>query len=171
MKVRGVVSNVDDPMSLGRIKARIIGYTSPTDETPWSYPCSVMAGPGYGFFCLPIVGDEVYLEQTSGGEWVWLGFCWSVRSSKPSDGTATVRVFRTPVGHQIKIDEAGDIKLEHSNGSFMVMKQNGDIEVTATGNILLNDNGTCKAVNTESICMYTGTPHPQGSKTVYTEKP
>lgn len=171
MKTRATVIDVDDPRQVGRIRVKLIGYAAGSDESAWCWPCSPMAGPGYGFYCLPVVGDEVWVEQTAEKDWVWTGFYWSDRKAKPTDGTADVRLIRTPIGHQLKIDEAGDIEIRHSNGSIAVLRQNGDIEVTATKNILLNDNGTTRAVNTMSICNYTGTPHPQGSRTVFTEKP
>lgn len=173
MKFRGIVKDVKDPKDFGRIRVELVGYDKGGSITPWCWPCSVFAGPGYGFYCMPVSGDEVYVEKTVDGDFVWVGFCWSGRNKKPDDGKAPdVRVFRTPVGHQLKFDESGDIKLDHSNGSFIVIRQNGNIEIMATGkDVWINDNGIVKCVNTMSICSFTGLVHPQGSKSVYSEKP
>lgn len=171
MKRRGIVKDVSDPKEFGRIKVQVIGYDESGNMTPWCYPCSSLAGPGYGFFCLPQIGDEVYVEKTEANDWVWTGFCWTDRNKKPTEGTKDVRIFKTPAGHKLSFDESGDINLEHSSGSFVRLKQNGDIEVMAEKNVLINDNGTVRSVNTRSICAFTGLPHPQGSRTVFTEKP
>jgi uncharacterized protein involved in type VI secretion and phage assembly len=172
LKKRGTVIDVADPKEFGRIKVQLIGYDSGGNFTPWCWPCSPFAGPGYGFYCLPVVGDEVYVENTEDGRWVWSGFCWTERNAKPADGTADVRVMRTPVGHQLKLDENGDVEIEHSGGSKITIKQNGDIELSAPdGKILMNSSCLARGVNTLSICSFTGLPHPQGSRSVYTEEP
>ena len=171
MKTRGLVKNVEDPSNYGRIRVELIGYDPPTNVTPWCWPCTPFAGPGYGFYCLPVIGDEVYVEKTDEDNWVWTGFCWTSRNPIPADGTKDVRLFRTPIGHQMKFDENGDIEIEHNSGSVITLKLNGDIEIMADKDVKINDAGTVRCVNTLSICAFTGLPHPQGSRTVFTEKP
>lgn len=189
MKLRAKVIDVADPNQYGRIRVQLIGYDEAGNETPWCWPCSPFAGPGYGFYCLPEIDDEVYVERLETSEWIWVGFHWSGRNPKPTDGTAKVRVFQTKAGHQLKFDEEGSVKLTHSseshidmksngdiellheNGSQVILRANGDVEIQATKNVLINDNGQVRAVNTRAICSYTGLPHPQGSRTVFTEKP
>ena len=158
MKRRATVIDVSDPEDYGRIRARVHGFGDDHNETPWCWPCSALAGPSYGFFCLPQVGDEVWVEQTAEKDWVWTGFFWSGRHPKPADGAAPdVRVFRTPGGHQVKFDEAGNVEIVHGKGATIVLKPNGDIELNGSlGNV----------VRTCDICAYTGAPHVKGSSTV-----
>lgn len=169
MKMRATVIDVNDPRQVGRIRVQLVGYAEDNCESAWCWPCSPMAGPGYGFFCLPVVGDEVWVEQTAEKDWVWTGFYWSDRKAKPTEGTADVRLIRTPVGHQLKFMESGDIEIRHSNGSTATLKADGNVEIFAEKDILLN--GTEKVVTTGCICNYDGRPHPQGSKTVKAEGP
>jgi hypothetical protein len=183
LKYQAVVTDVNDARQLGRIKARLRGFGDGLQYavTPWSYPCSPLAGPGYGFFCLPQVGDEVWVEQASNGLWVWTGFFWSGRHEKPEAGEAPdVRVLRTPAGHQVKLDEAGDIEITHANGNVIALRQDGDIDVTvsgacnvtASGKVVVDGsnvelNGSLgDVVTTKHICAFTGGPHVLGSTTV-----
>lgn len=141
-KRRAIVVDVTDPQSLGRIRGRLLMATDPNHATtPWCWPCSPLAGPGFGFYCLPQVGDEVWVEMAEGGVWIWAGFSWRGTIMKPEDGSATVRVFRTPAGHEISFDESGDVRVANAGGSAVVLKLNGDVEIEAAGNILLGGNG------------------------------
>jgi hypothetical protein len=169
--MKGQVTRVDDPDDRGRIQVRLSGHHREANETPWAFPCSPFAGPGYGWYCLPVIDDEVLVARTVDGTWIWLGFFWTGRAPKPTDGEAPdVRVFRTPVGHQLKFDEAGDVELIHSNGSVMTMRQNGDIEVYAAADIHLNGDAF-NVVDTNCTCPMTGVSHKQGSSTVFSKGP
>lgn len=133
MKRRGIVTDVEDPRSLGRIRVKLIGFDQAGDSTPWCWPCSPFAGPGYGFCYLPVPSNEVYVEQTDEGDWVWTGFCWTTdRNPRPTDATKNVRLIQTPTGHRIKLDEDGDIEISHGNGAFLTLKPNGDIELNGS---------------------------------------
>ena len=187
IKRRAAVTNVDDPKSLGRIRVRLVAFGDGDrlNETPWCWPCTPLAGDGYGFFCLPQVGDEVWVEPTADGGWVWVGFYWSGRRAKPSEGNADVRVLRTPAGHQIKLDESGDLEITHANGNVVALRGSGDIDVTVSGACNITSDGktivnaekielngaTGKVVTTDCLCSYTGAPHTQGSNTVKAEGP
>lgn len=182
VKMRAVVTDVGDPKDLGRIKVELVGFGDGArlNETPWCWPCVALAGDGYGFFCLPQVGDEVWVEKTADDKWVWTGFFWSGRHAKPTLGNAQSRVLRTPAGHQLKLDDAGDIEITHANGNLVALRENGDIDVTVSGacnvtasgkvvvdgsRIELNGSGG-DVVTTKHNCSYTGGPHVLGSTTV-----
>ncbi len=176
MKDKATVIDIADPKSLGRIRVALQD-DSDTGLTPWCWPCVPFAGPGYGFYCLPQVGDEVWVEQAAGGEFVWTGFYWNGRNQKPESGSADKRVLRTPVGHELLFDENGAIEVRHADGSTVVLEAGGDITVTASGKAIVTadqvelngDSGN--VVTTECICSYTGQPHPQGSKSVKAKGP
>ena len=177
MKRRAIVTDVTDPKGWGRIQVSLVGFGDSVSDkqhnrSPWCWPCSALAGPGYGFYCLPEIDDEVWVESTADNSWVWTGFYWSARNPKPSDGSQSTRLFRTPAGHQIKLDEDGSVELLHSNGSTVELKTSGDINVIATGDVVVNggnvklngDSGD--VVTTSHICAFTGGPHVLGSQTV-----
>jgi len=60
---RGVVTRVDDPRKLGRVKVRVPGLLDP--ESAWCLPMGVGNGPERGVFFVPNVGSEVavFLHQ------------------------------------------------------------------------------------------------------------
>jgi hypothetical protein len=93
----------------------------------------MLAGDGFGFYCLPEVGDSVYLQRTEDGSWVWMGFCWDGTKVPPTEGTTTVRVFKTPSGHKMTFDENGDIELEHSNGVKLTITSEGNLQLGSSG--------------------------------------
>lgn len=157
-KYKGTVKNINDPDGLGRIKVQIAGFEHSFDETPWSYPASPFAGPGYGFYCLPQAGDEVLVEMAADGTWIWTGFLWTGRNPVPEEGSADDRLFKTPSGHILRFTEGGDINIENSTGSRVTLKSDGTVEVNGS---------TSYIVTTNSLCPYLGGPHFQGS---FTEK-
>lgn len=131
-KQRAVVIDIQDPEKLGRIRARLVGAQSGANITPWAWPCSPLASNGSGFFCMPVVGDRVWVEVAADGSWVYTGFCWTASHAVPEDGSDQSRVFKTPAGHQIKFDDAGDIEITHSTGSRIVLSANGNVTVAVT---------------------------------------
>jgi Type VI secretion system/phage-baseplate injector OB domain len=158
VKHRAIVSKVNDPKELGRVKVKIAGFDYGHDETAWCYPCASLAGSGYGVFMLPRVGDEVWVElDASGQTWIYTGFYWSGRKTKPSDGAAEVRVIKTPGGHLLKFDDAGDVELSHEAGAKIVLKSNGDVVING---------GSYGVVTEDSICPFTASPHKQGCGSV-----
>ena len=50
---RGVVTNVNDPEKLGRIRAKVHELLGDTDETDWASPCVPFGGEGAGWLMLP----------------------------------------------------------------------------------------------------------------------
>lgn len=75
-KYRGIVTNVNDPKNMGRIKAQVPAVTGDS-ETVWCLPCLPYAGNGYGLKFLPSVGDCVWIEFERGkvNYPIWTG-CW-----------------------------------------------------------------------------------------------
>ncbi|HXM58293.1 MAG TPA: phage baseplate assembly protein V, partial [Candidatus Dormibacteraeota bacterium] len=54
-KYRGIVSDNQDPLMIGRVKARVPDVTG-DDETGWALPCAPFGGSATGFFAIPAVG-------------------------------------------------------------------------------------------------------------------
>jgi hypothetical protein len=78
---RGIVSNVNDPLGLGRIKAKVHELLGDTGETDWASYCSPFGGGGHGWFFLPSAGtpgagDPIWImfEARNLNRPVWVGF-------------------------------------------------------------------------------------------------
>ncbi len=144
---RGKVFKTDDPGELGRIKVKLLGFAELADITPWCVPCASLAGPSYGQFFIPQIGDEVFVGLTADGQWFYMGSHWSGNNPKPDDGAPDVQVLRLKGGQQLKFDSAGNIEIDCP----------GDVKVKGDSSLV---------VSKECICNYTGGPHPQGVTTV-----
>jgi uncharacterized protein involved in type VI secretion and phage assembly len=86
-KYRGKVQNNVDPYLSGRVQV-----TAPAvlgDAVAWALPCAPFAGPGVGFFAMPPVGANVWVEFEGGNPEVpiWSGCFWA-----PGDFPATMAV-------------------------------------------------------------------------------
>ena len=81
-KYRGVVTDINDPKGVGRIKVRVPSVTG-NSETGWCLPCFPCSGNGHGVTFLPNVGDNVWVEFERGkvNYPIWTG-CWL-----PTEGT------------------------------------------------------------------------------------
>src|SRR5262245_66415166 len=64
--VIGVVSNVADPDSLGRVKVKY-PWLKDDSESPWARVVSFMAGPSRGGVFRPDTGDEALVLFDPGG--------------------------------------------------------------------------------------------------------
>ena len=142
MKYRAAVIDISDPHDLGRIRVAITSFGKKANQTPWVWPCSPFAGSMYGWFFLPQIGDEVWVEQSADQDWIYTGFYWTDRTPKPEAGSIDNRVLRTPAGHQLEFQETGEVKLTHAGGSAIVLKQNGDISLEVADGQTVNLGGT-----------------------------
>jgi uncharacterized protein involved in type VI secretion and phage assembly len=158
MKQRAIVIDVGDPQNWGRIRAQLIGYDPAHSKTPWMWPCSPFAGNGFGFYFLPEVGDEVWIEKTVEGEFVFTGFAWSERKPVPTDGARAKRVLVTPAGHRVILDDEGDI-------TITARDDGAEVKIKADGTITLNGTDG-DVVTTDHICAFTGYGHPKGTTKV-----
>ena len=118
-KFRGVVTGNDDPLGQGRIEVKVPAVLG--DRTLWAMPCVPYAGPGVGLLALPPVGAGVWVEF-EGGERahpIWAGCFWA-ENELPADSDPTTAVLKTP-GATIRITHAGDIEIETSGGTKLVL--------------------------------------------------
>ncbi len=163
--VIGVVSNLEDPLKLGRIR---VTYPHLDDQaSDWARLVSLMAGSERGTFFRPEVGDEVLLAFEHGDPrrpYV-LGSLWSKTDVPPKDdGDAKKnnwRFVRSRSGHLLKFDDTKGkekIEIEDKSGKHRLVIEDaddkiriecdsGDIEVTAgSGNVVVK----AKAVQVEA---------------------
>jgi hypothetical protein len=95
-KFRGKVENNIDPMQQGRIQVSVPAVLG--DGTlSWAMPCVPYAGPGVGFFAIPPVGANVWVEFEGGNPDypIWSGCFWGVGEVPAVPAIAEMKVFRT----------------------------------------------------------------------------
>jgi hypothetical protein len=144
-KYRGLVSDVDDPESLGRVKAQVPEIYGGT-ESPWALPSIPYAGENLGFYAVPPVGAGVWIEFEAGdvSRPIWTG-CWWGKDNLPKDeqgGSAspTLKIWRTEAGLLLGLDDAGKtITLSDGDGNNLVTikTQQGQIKVQAAAKVIV----------------------------------
>jgi uncharacterized protein involved in type VI secretion and phage assembly len=147
--VIGVVSDLEDPENLGRVKVKFPHLDD--QEGDWAKLVSLMAGPDRGVFFRPEVEDEVLvaLEHGDYRRAYVLGALWSKTDKPPADdGNAAEnnwRFIKSRSGHIIKLDDkqgselieitdkTGDhqIIIDSANKKIQVTCKSGDVEVSA----------------------------------------
>jgi len=95
-KYRGKVSDNDDPLMLGRIKAKVPSLLT-DQETGWATPCSPYAGNGVGFFFIPPTDANVWIEFEEGrlDHPIWTGGFWAEGELPKAPAIPDVKVIKT----------------------------------------------------------------------------
>jgi phage protein D/phage baseplate assembly protein gpV len=111
--VVGVVTNVDDPDDLCRVKVKF-PWMSDTDESTWARLAMPMAGPDRGLLIIPEVNDEVLVAFEHGDvrfPYV-IGALWNGSDAPPmpnseatSGGVVNTRMLKSRAGHVIILDD------------------------------------------------------------------
>jgi hypothetical protein len=131
-KFRGKVGDVDDPYKRGRIRAEVPGVLD--GQLPWAEPCTPYAGPKVGFYAIPPVGANVWIEFEEGNPErpIWAGCFWGSLAADgvPAEATGPdVKVLRTPKMLLALDETAGSVTLkvtpENSPASSLVMNNDG----------------------------------------------
>ena len=76
-KYRGIVLDNEDPLGLGRIRARVAAV--PGSLLNWALPCTPYAGPDVGFYAIPPIDANVWIEFEAGDPNypIWVGCFWN----------------------------------------------------------------------------------------------
>jgi len=135
-KYRGTVENNVDPMQLGRIQVNVPSVLG-EGRMSWAMPCVPYAGPGVGFFAIPPVGANIWVEFEGGNldYPIWSGCFWGVGEVPAMPAIAEMKVLKTDMG-TITINDlpgVGGITIETTTG----MK----IEINALGIEITNGQG------------------------------
>ena len=147
-KYRGLVTDVQDPMFLGRVRARVPDVYG-DQESGWALPCAPFGGSNTGLFALPKVGAGVWIEFEHGDpEYpIWAGVCWTSPADRPPALLIPLpykkTLIQTEGGHQIILDDSptGGITLQTSGGQ--------KIEMTPTGIVI--DNGLGAKIELQAV--------------------
>lgn len=137
-KYRGKVSDNTDAKGLGRIKVQVPGVTG--DVVLQALPCTPYAGPRVGFFMLPPVGANVWIEF-EGGDLnfpIWSGCFWGDGAKEdalpPTDArTPEVKVLQTDTLVLLLDDQNGRLTAK--------LKARADKGGGQTVSLVMDDNG------------------------------
>jgi hypothetical protein len=111
-KYRGKVLNNVDPLLLGRIVAEVPAVTG--SNLNWAMPCSPYAGPGVGFYAIPPIGANVWIEFEGGDSNypIWAGCFWG--EGEMSMLQPEIKMFQTEFCSIVLNDtpEAGGVSIQ-----------------------------------------------------------
>jgi uncharacterized protein involved in type VI secretion and phage assembly len=159
-KYRGIVTDNRDPDRRGRIRASVPVVLG-EKASDWSLPCVPFAGKagphssGVGFFALPPVGAEVWIEFEGGDPAypIWTGCLWGGYEAPPEAFAppAGGRVLVKTEGGSITIfgaaSESGGISLETAGGQKIELRDGpGSVDI-------LDSNGNSIRLETGGITV------------------
>jgi len=106
----GIVTDIDDPEKLGRLKVRIINRNSSDYETDFIRIMTPMTGKQWGSFFFPEVGDEVLVAFNQGdiNRPYVLGSLWNKEYKPPTNvenQKNDIRMIKTRSGHKIVFND------------------------------------------------------------------
>lgn len=138
--VAGIVSDNQDPKSLGRVKVKL-PWLADDAETDWARVAAPMAGDDRGFFYLPEVGDEVLTAFEHGDvrfPYI-LGALWNGKDAPPGKGNDK-RLIKSRSGMTITLDDtdgAEQIAIADKNGDNRVVVDvaNKKISLVSSGDL------------------------------------
>ncbi len=125
-KYRGTVSNNLDPLMQGRLLVKVPSVLGDQDSG-WAMPCSPYGGSNVGFFSIPPVGANVWVEFEEGkpDHPIWSGTFWGVGEAPAMDPTALTRVIKTNTVTITIDDKLGSITIENVAGMKIAMDPTG----------------------------------------------
>jgi uncharacterized protein involved in type VI secretion and phage assembly len=135
----GIVSNINDPLNLGRVKV-VLPWMGDQVETDWARLVTPMAGPDRGFYFRPDVHDEVLVAFDHGNPEMpyVLGALWSGTDNPPvsdPDATNNVRMIKSRAGSVLKFSDVQDdtrIEIADSSGNNMIVIRASENSITIT---------------------------------------
>lgn len=126
-KYRGTVSDNEDELHLGRIRAKVRDVYQDHEST-WALPCVPYAGNGVGFFFIPPVGASVWIEFEQGDPDypIWTGCFWDEKKDKlpASPAIAGTKVLKTETATITLDDKKGIITIETKGGASVKLNGN-----------------------------------------------
>ena len=128
-KYRGVVVGNTDPEGRGRLQVQVPEVRGP-GVIDWALPASPYAGDGVGFFALPPVDANVWVEYEGGNLQIpiWSGCFWERGQIAAADALPEVMFLKT-ASASLRIDNAtGEIRIEIGGASITLTASEVKIE-------------------------------------------
>lgn len=184
-KYEGVVTANDDPLEIGRVRAKVPAVLGEDIESGWALPCAPFGGgKDRGFFFLPEVGDTVWIEFAAGdiSRPIWTGTFWGapessgqaddlgeatgteIPTSEGSNAAAGLSILKTKAGHRIVLDDQGEIVIFAHGGdkAEIRLNKNGEVIIKAE-KIKLGDSAQEPVVLGDTFKTFFNThTHPTG---------
>ena len=132
--VVGIVTNVNDPDGLGRVKVTF-PWLDDSHESNWARLAMPGAGKDRGFLSMPEVDDEVLVAFEHGdiSQPYVLGGLWNGKDRPPAaavqNGKVHVRTIKTRAGHTITLQDD-----DSSGGGLIVLRTKGGQEIRISDN-------------------------------------
>lgn len=185
-KYPAIVTDTQDPLEIGRLRARVPAVLGETLQSGWALPAVPFGGgKDRGMLFLPEVGDTVWIEFEAGdvSRPIWTGAFWgNAESAGGADDVAAetgpetptdpdgkragpgIGVLRTKSGHVLVLDDDGEVVLlAHGNGKASLrFTSSGEVIVTAE-TIKLGANAAQKLVLGDAfMSLFNSHTHPTG---------
>ena len=138
-KYRGLVIDNIDPQQTGRILAQVPDVLGETPSS-WALPCVPAAGIQAGFFIVPPIGSQVWIEFEQGDPDypIWTGGFWGTAADVPTFATAPPAI---PPGQNIVIQTTGQNMLLVSDSAPTPATGGIVLKSTSGAMIVVNDSG------------------------------
>jgi len=153
-KYRGIVTDNNDPLSMGRIEAQVLDVLG-DNESGWALPCVPFAGNGMGFYAIPDVGARIWIEFEQGDPDypIWTGCWWGSQDELPDEASDIQKVvIKTKNGQLIVLDDAetGTITIQTAGGQKIVMNSES-IKIDNGMDATIELNGPSVSVNDDAL--------------------
>ncbi len=162
-----IVTDLNDPKSLGRVKVKFPGMPRAEETAVWARIATLMAGGDRGAWFIPEVDDEVLVAFVAGdpASPVVLGGMWNGAQTPPETmdgaGNNDIRSVTSRAGHKLTFDDTagqerveittqgghavtlddaagGTITIAHSNGAKIEIDASGSVKVTANARVTID---------------------------------
>jgi uncharacterized protein involved in type VI secretion and phage assembly len=126
--VIGLVTDLDDPDGLGRIRVQF-PWLSNDNQSNWARVAAALAGPSLGAFFQPEIGDEalVAFEMDDMRRPYILGFLWNGDNAPPATDPK-IRMLQSVSGHKLIFDDTSgseQVSIEDAKGNKITMNADG----------------------------------------------
>jgi uncharacterized protein involved in type VI secretion and phage assembly len=128
-----VIDNLDCT-GQGRVQVQLL---SQPDKQPWARVATFMGGGGSGAFFIPQKNDKVLVAFNSGdvNDAYILGCLWNGIDRPPTllpTDAVTKRIIRTPQGHEVEFDDAGQSITITNSTSQKITIDPSKVEIATT---------------------------------------
>lgn len=151
-KYRGVVTDNQDPLMLGRIRAKVQDILG-DQESGWAMPSVPYAGNGVGLFMIPPTNASVWIEFEHGDPDypIWAGCFWATGEVPALPALPDVKVLKTDTATITLSDLPGPL------GGITIETQLGmTIKMDTTGIEINNGQGASVKLNLTKVSVNDG---------------